>query len=177
MANIGITGGGKLGSVLADIAKVGKPELRVGFLAGKTEADGTPVPLVAFWNEFGTKHAPPRPFFRNMVADKGKAWPGEVAKVLKATGYDGPRTLLLMGERIKGQLQQSIVALTTPPLAASTILRKGGGSQASLAKARANAAKLGVAGPDKPLIDTGTMLNSVDYVVTDGSTVTTSGTP
>ncbi len=25
--------------------------------------DGTPVPLVAFWNEYGTRTAPPRPFF------------------------------------------------------------------------------------------------------------------
>jgi hypothetical protein len=49
-----------------------------------------------------------------------------------------------MGAGIAGQLRQSIIDLVAPPLAPSTIKRKGF---------------------DKPLIDQGIMLSSVDYEV------------
>ena len=49
-----------------------------------------------------------------------------------------------MGQGISGQLKQSIVDTNEPPLAASTIARKGFA---------------------KPLVDTGHMLQSVDYEV------------
>ena len=159
MANYGFVGGGKLLQKLEDTVKVtaGKPVLRVGFLEGKTEADGTPVPMVAAWNEFGDgSKRPPRPFFRNMIAAKGGKWPDEIAKILPTTGFDATKTLLLMGVRISGQLRQSIVDLVSPPLAPSTIARKSRGGVKKVA---------GAFGPEKPLVDTGTMLNSVDYEV------------
>jgi len=159
MADYGFTGGDLLLKKLEGLAKVtdGKPVLRVGFLEGKTEADGTPVPMVAAWNEFGdgTKR-PPRPFFRNMIAAKGKAWPDEIAKILPTAGFDAVKTLLLMGMRISGHLRQSIVDTNSPPLAPSTIARKSRGGFKKVA---------GAFGPEKPLVDTGTMLNSVDYEV------------
>ena len=116
----------------------------VGFMEGATYPDGTPVPSVAFWYEFGTITSPPRPFFRTMIEKESGTWPEKMAKMAKATKYDGEAVLGLMGEDIKGALQQSINDLTQPELAESTKERKGF---------------------DKPLIDTGHMLNSVDYVV------------
>lgn len=141
-----VTGGDKLANALAEIAsklKDGKT-LNVGFLEGATYPDGTSVAFVAAMNEFGHSNAPPRPFFRNMIHDKSPEWPAAIAGLLKSTDMDVNKTLMLTGEAIKGQLQHSINTLTSPPLAQSTIDRKG---------------------HDKPLIDTSTMVNSVDYEV------------
>lgn len=141
-----VTGGDKFANALAIIAsKLGDGKtLRVGFLEGGTYPDGTSIPFVAALNEFGTSRMPPRPFFRNMVNDKSGEWPTAIAGLLKSTDMDVDKTLMLTGEAIKGQLQESINSLTSPPLAQSTIDRKG---------------------HSKPLIDTSVMVNSVDYKV------------
>ena len=130
---------------LEDIArKMGGGEVAVGFMAGATYPDGTPVAAVAFWNEYGGPGRQPRPFFRQMIAKESPTWPGKMAKLAKATDYDGDKVLALMGEDIKGALQQSINEFQSPPLAPSTIEAKGFA---------------------KPLIDTSHMLNSVTYEV------------
>lgn len=128
MANV--TGGDKLQAYLTEIAgnmtNAGNdPSVRVGFLESASYPNGQSVATVAFWNEFGNGKAPPRPFFRRMIKANAKAWPDEIATVLKSSGYDAAKTLKLMGERIAGQLRQAIVDLVDPALAASTIARKG----------------------------------------------------
>lgn len=146
--DIGLTGGEKLTDRLSRIgdALQRQATLRVGFLEGATYPDGTSVPLVAASQEFGTKHIPPRPFFRTMIKQYSSQWPDQIATLLRNSNYDANGTLLRMGEVIKGELQQSIKDLTSPPLAPATIKRKGFA---------------------KPLIDTGHMLQSVDYEVTE----------
>ncbi|AWB21235.1 hypothetical protein DA075_10185 [Methylobacterium currus] len=143
-----VKGGMALERRLGELAaKLGDgPTLSVGFLEGSTYPDGTSVPMVAATQEFGApaRNIPPRPFFRLMVADKSPGWSTSLAATLKATNYDPKAALGLMGEGIKGQLQQSILDLNSPPLSPKTIARKGF---------------------DKPLVDTSVMLNSVDYVV------------
>lgn len=146
-----ISGGAKLDGYLKRLAKkVATPgTLRVGFLEGRTYPDGTSVPLVAAIQNFGApaRWIPPRPFFSNMIADKAAGWGPALGKILEANGNDGAAALALMGEGIKGQLQQSIRDTNAPPLAESTIARKGF---------------------EKPLVDTGLMLNSVDFEVKEG---------
>jgi hypothetical protein len=141
-----LEGGDKLKAALAALAaKVSKPgTLNVGFLEGATYPDGTPVALVAFWNEFGTKRIPPRPFFRHMIAAESGHWGKDLGAMLLSTAYDVDRSLKFMGEEIKGELQQSIIDTNSPPNAPSTIARKGF---------------------SKTLIDTGHMQNSIDYEV------------
>jgi hypothetical protein len=129
---------------LKEIAAKMRGSLEVGFLEGATYSDGTPVASVAFWNEFGNGSAPPRPFFRTMIAKESPEWPARMAALAKSTNNDGLKMLALMGEDIDGALKQSINDFTTPALAASTIKRKGF---------------------DKPLIDTSHMLNSTGYRV------------
>ena len=46
--------------------------VRVGVLENATYPDGTPVAMVAFWNEYGTKTSPVRAFFRTTVSDQKK---------------------------------------------------------------------------------------------------------
>lgn len=146
-----LSGGAKMRAKLDEIASrlSSGGTLRVGFLEGATypakpHAKSLNVATVAFWNEFGTINAPPRPFFRRMIAAKSPRWGEALAKIAKASGYNSKRTLALMGTGIKDQLVKSIVDFTTPPLAPSTIKRKGF---------------------SKPLIDTGVMQRSVDFEV------------
>ncbi|WP_210461680.1 hypothetical protein [Pantoea ananatis] len=145
------SGGDALQKKLAEIAeRIGDPKtLRVGFLEGATYPDGESVAMVAAANEFGGPgmNRPPRPFFRRMLAEKSPQWGDDLGKIALAVNYDASALFGLMGERIKEQLQGSIRDFTDPVLAQSTIQRKGF---------------------DKPLIDTGHMLNSVDYDVKDG---------
>lgn len=164
---ISISGGEKLKAHLAKIASQlsSGGVVKVGFLKGATyPADiddrktvkgkhrkrvaGLSVAQVAFWNEFGTSRAPPRPFFRNMIAEKSPQWGDQMGAVAKANDYDSQATLQLMGEGIKDQLVTSINEFKSPPLAPSTIERKGF---------------------SKPLIDTAVMIRAVDYEVVTGA--------
>jgi len=134
----GFSGGAKLEAILRDTAKKladGKT-LRVGFLESEKYPDGTPVAQVAFWNEYGTVKAPPRPFFREMIAAKSGRWGGALGKALVANGNDTTAALSLVGTGIKDQLTQAVVEFQSPGNAQSTIMAKGF---------------------DKPLIDTGQM--------------------
>lgn len=143
-----ISGGEKLEKRLQEMARnIGKPAtLSVGFLEGATYPDGTSVAMVAAIQNFGAtaRGIPPRPFFSNMVADKSPEWPEALGKILVAKNYDASGSLELMGQGIKGQLQQEIVDTNSPPLSPVTVARKG---------------------TAKPLVDTGHMLASVDYIV------------
>jgi hypothetical protein len=143
-----ISGGKKLEAALRDLArKVSSGgTLRVGFLEGATYPDGKPVAMIAAIQEFGAPKAgiPPRPFFRNMIDAKSPEWPKAIAGLLKSNGMDSHKALQLAGEAIAGQLRQSIVDTNEPPLKPATIRRKGS---------------------EKPLVDTGHMLNSVDYEI------------
>jgi hypothetical protein len=130
--------------------RVSRPAtLRVGFLENATYPDGKLVAMVAAIQEFGAPRAniPPRPFFRNMIAKKSREWPSAVAGLLAANDYDLARSLDQAGFAIAGQLRQSIQQTNSPPLAPSTIDRKGF---------------------SKPLVETGHMLNSVDHEVVRG---------
>ena len=119
--------------------------LKVGFLSGATYPDGTPVALVAAVQNFGapSRGIPPRPFLDQVKAAHENEWPVQLAKLIEA-GDDPVTALGKMGEIMKGQIQQSIRDTDSPPLKPATVRRKGF---------------------DKPLIDTGHMLNSVDYAV------------
>lgn len=133
-----------LNEIGANISKAST--LRVGFLEGATYPDGKPVAMIAAIQEFGAPRAgiPPRPFFRNMIAAKSPEWPAAIGELLVANNYDLARTWAMTGEAIAGQLRQSIVDTNSPPLAQSTIDRKGF---------------------SKPLIEHGIMINAVDYRV------------
>jgi hypothetical protein len=143
-----IRGGEKFEAAMEDLARrLGRPAtLKVGFLENATYPDGKPVAMIAAINEYGapSRGQPARPFFRRMINAKQGEWPAAIAGVLRANGNDVEKSLNIAGASIAGQLRQSIDDLVDPPLAASTIARKGF---------------------DKPLIDTSHMLKSVDHEV------------
>lgn len=174
-----LSGGDKLKRKLADIAKsMGGGSVSVGFMSGSTYPDGTPVAAVAFWNEYGHGGqfpAPPRPFFRRMIAKESPGWAVTMARLAKATNYNGVQVLGIMGNDIKGALQQSIIDLTDPALSPTTLmLRKLYGNDTSSVRARdvLHAQELVAQGEQgatgtqaKPLIHTGHLINSVDFEV------------
>ena len=86
-----ITGGSKLEAALRDMAaKVSNPAtLRVGWLENSTYPDGTPTAMVAAIVEYGRPSIgqPPRPAFRNMIADKSGEWPAAIAGLLKSNKH------------------------------------------------------------------------------------------
>lgn len=146
MASLRSTGGlTKYLDKIGNTAK-GQPKVKIGFLAGATYPSGLSVAQVASWNEFGdpAHNRPARPFFRQMIAAKKSTWGDAIALQLKATGFDVPATLDRVGQGIGGQLAQSIRDFTDPPLAPSTVAKKGFA---------------------KPLVDTAVMLRSIDHEV------------
>jgi len=148
MASIELKSSGKLQSTLDRMLKKlrkGKT-LDVGFMSDATYPDGTPVAMVAAIQNYGAPAAgiPARPFFSNMVREKSPEWGESLGEVLKANDYDSDAAMKAMGLGIEGQLQDSIRATNSPPLAEATVDRKGF---------------------NKPLIDTAHLLNSVQSAV------------
>jgi hypothetical protein len=137
----------RLGEIAAKLG--GGPTLSVGFMEGATYPDGTSVAMVAATQEFGApaRNIPPRPFFRQTIAEHSPAWGGAIAKLLAANNYDVNLTLQMTGESIKGQIQDTIASFSSVPLSPKTIKAKGF---------------------DKQLIETDNMINSVDWTVDRG---------
>jgi len=137
----------KKGSLVDALAKYKdmNSSVRVGILEDARYPDGTPVAMVAFWNEYGTATTPSRPFFRAVVNEQRKNWVLSVKNLMKL--HEDPKKVMgLMGEHMKGQIVQSIVDWSDPPNAAYTVAKKGF---------------------NKPLIDTGQMSRSVNYEVNE----------
>ncbi len=138
-------GGKKLQRLLREAGKGGVSGVKVGFFSTAKYQDGTPVAAVAAWNEFGTETIPERPFFRNALAESERS----VGRILQA-GLDTKKMVVdeqlagRVGAHVQGQIQESITALKEPPNAPETVRRKGSSD---------------------PLMDTGTLRNSVSWEV------------
>jgi hypothetical protein len=149
MASVEIKGGEELQRRLAEIARglTSATELRVGFLSGSTEADGTSIPMLAAIHNWGApaKGIPPRPFFSNMVEENQAGWADLVAEGLKRSDGDAKRALEFAGQVMTEQLQAAIISGGFAPLKPATVARKGFAT---------------------PLIDTGSLLASVGSEVT-----------
>lgn len=132
----------RLKAVLTGIDGV---QVRVGWFEGTTEPNGTPTAYVAAIHEFGAPRAgiPARPFMRPTIANNQAAWMQEFAAIARKSltgGLDPVHAMDQMGLRIAGEVKQSIRAVTSPPLKPQTVKRKG---------------------HNKPLVESGTMLQTV----------------
>ncbi len=165
--------------VLKNIAeRMGGGRIQVGFLEGATYPDGTPVAAVAYWDEFGhggNFPAPPRSFFRTMIAKESPQWGKKMAALAKATNFNGLLVLKLMGEDIAGALKQSIIDTNEPPLNATTLILRAKfwtNPQAITIRDVVDAQRAAAKGEEpaagtqaKPLVWTGHMLDSVGWEV------------
>lgn len=125
-------------------------QLKVGFIDGATYPDGTPVAMVAATNEYGNpvNNQPPRPFFRNAIAEHESEWLDTISRGLEK-GLPIDDVLAVVGERAVGDVVQSIATLMDPPLSPATIASR---------KSKGNSST-------KPLVDTKVMIRDVHYEV------------
>lgn len=170
-------GGDAMSKYLADLSSKMKGQVDIGFMSDATyggSENNLPVAQVAFWNEFGTASAPPRPFFRSMIAKDSPKWGGMIARGIKAD-LSGRELLENMGEEVAGALQQSIRDTNAPALSPVTLMlrkmKKGdrfqkiNGAMVGEAAARVKAGESYDGVSTKPLIDTSQMLDAVTYKV------------
>jgi hypothetical protein len=178
------SGGEALEAKLKEIIqRVGQPKgVRVGVLEGATYPDeeNTPVAMVAAIQEFGAPNVgiPPRPFFRTTVEKHKGHWPEDLGKIAVATDYDIDRTLGLMGTMIKEEIQDAIRETMEPALSPVTVMLRGmrsnnsdlkiNGTTVAEARARVDQGLTNYGASSKPLIDTGHLLNSIEYEIKSG---------
>lgn len=138
----------KVGSLSAALSKYKEmnASVRVGVLENATYPDGTPVAMVAFWNEYGTRTSPVRAFFRTTVSENKKNWVLSVQNLMKMHN-DPKRVMGLIGVHMQEQIVQSINTWSDPPNSAYTIAKKGF---------------------DKPLVETGVLMRSIKSEVGEG---------
>ncbi len=138
----------RVGSLSAALSKYKdmNASVRVGVLENATYPDGTPVAMVAFWNEYGTRTSPVRAFFRTTVSEQKKNWVLSVQNLMKI--HSDPKQVMgLIGVHMQEQIVQSINTWSDPPNSAYTIAKKGS---------------------SKPLIETGVLMRSIKSEVGEG---------
>ncbi len=142
---INLTGEGRrFEQMLRELAE---QEVRIGFQRGDaSEEDGMDICDIAMWNELGTEHIPSRPFLRKSVDENESEINAflESGKECILRGASARQVLSDIGMFQKDLIQEKITEGNFTPNAASTIRKKGS---------------------DKPLIDTGRMRQSVNYVI------------
>ena len=151
-------------SDLADkINQLTKQKVKVGWFENMKYPDTLePVAQVAMKNEFGIG-VPARPFMRPAIVDNKQKWGTSAIiqaknfvndRIDKSGVYDGIGSIMI------ADIQEAIIAVQEPPLAASTIEKR---------RARYNmtASEPTPVTLTKPLIDTGKMIASVSMQVTD----------
>ena len=139
--------------------KKGEDHVKVGIVSGNNGEyeDGQSVADIAAINEFGTETIPPRPFMRQTMELHGSSIEKFIQKELKKI-WDGKQTrkfaLARLGEFVKNKMKSTIRNGSFAPNAAST-------QYAKTSKANRKKGKL----KNRPLINTGQLINSIDYEV------------
>lgn len=131
--------------------KIGIPENAT--YSGETAEAGTPVFPIAAAQEFGAPGIPQRSFIRSTVARRNKHWIALAVAWVKARPADFEGAFNVVGLEGAKDMQAAINAGIDPPSAPETIARK-------LKRGRKN--------PNTPLIDTGTLQESIDYEMLGG---------
>lgn len=145
----------KFSDIEKQLNLLAKWKLVVQFNEDNTESNGVKVELIAMWLEYGKEsfnvHYPARPFWRSAID-------GNIQRIMNRFKFNANQVALGkmqarqcfedIGKQVVEYIRKSILQGSFAPLSESTLLAralKGSGT--------------------KPLIDTGTMLNSLEYVV------------
>lgn len=136
----------KLKRIARNMSKLDGLQIKVGVLRNAgSYPDGTKVVDVAVWNELGEGNMPPRAFigdtFRVQRTEIRKIKAELVRRVMLGT-MSVSTVAQATGNWYKGIVQRSITNTAWAPNAPMTIARKGS---------------------SKPLVDTGRLLNSIDW--------------
>lgn len=128
------------------LKELGQLEVRIGIQQGETSKEGVDLVDIAMFNELGTVHIPSRPFLRDSVDANGEQINNFLQCMKKELlrGRTAEDVLKKIGVFQKGLVQGQIVKGDFAPNSEETIRRKGS---------------------DTPLVDTGRMRQSVNYVI------------
>lgn len=155
-----------------------KQAVKAGVLDKATYVDGQTVAQVAFDNEYGTKKARPRPFFRNAVSGNKEKWMATLVESMKTTDFDIQKSLGLVGQQMVNDIIESIEKGSFAPNSPVTLLLKDRFpktpediTEADVQQAIDDVRKgIGPKGThNKPLVWTGKLLSSIKYKVDDES--------
>lgn len=135
---------------------------KVGWFPAAKYEDGTPVAMVAIVQEFGStkRKIPPRPYMRVAQAAHEQEWKLTARKLAQAVALGQvPPDALMKGVTMaaEGAIRQEIAKVLTPPLSERTI--------AARKRRLAKGTKIKGKGIEKPLVDTGVMLNTLSSQV------------
>lgn len=139
--------------ILKELRKLNRVFVKVGILSSAGTIDGVAVAQYATWNENGVAgkgkwKIPPRPFIKGWATTKSEEIKNTITKLYGqvASGQMSANTALnSLGVYAKSGIQAYIRQGNFVPNSPVTIMLKGS---------------------SKPLIDTGTMRNNVNYEVT-----------
>ena len=129
-----------------ELRKLAELEVRVGFQGDQKYEDGTSIAEVAAYNEFGSSDTPERPFMRQSFENHESELQAacDLVNLQLSRGSSAEGALQQLGVVAKSLVQDEIVNGDFAPNAESTIRKKGS---------------------EQPLIDTGTMRQSVNFVI------------
>lgn len=156
-------------------------ETKVGIFDTAKYPDGISAAQVAYWNEFGTKTAPPRPVFRPVFTkseNKVRELAAFGAKKILDGSLDGKQAMELIGEFVQGEIINEYAAITSPPLSQITLGARLYRLQGKPVTGRTigeiarllHEGKLDVSGvKSKPLNDTGYMISQVTHMTEKSS--------
>lgn len=155
VASVKVSGGDKWKKALSPYVKGNGIHVNVGILegatySGETTEAGTPVAAIAAIHEFGGGDVPPRSFMRSTVEKRQDEWIKAAVAYLKNNPTKIHQAFAVIGELASKGMQEAIEAGIPPALSEETIERKR---------------KRGKQKPDLPLVDTGTMQESINYEV------------
>lgn len=137
--------------LLRELETLKRKQVRIGLQRGKKHKGKNQADLVdiAVYNEFGTSSIPARPFFAQTVEQQGE-FLTEFSSELAGRLVDGTETaesvLKKIGTAAKGAVQYQITNGGFVPNAPATVKRKKS---------------------DQPLIDTGLMRQSIQFIICD----------
>ena len=128
------------------LKKLSELEVQVGFQGDDAYEGGTSTAEVAAYNELGSSDTPARPFMKQSFENHEDELRAACERVNATitSGGSVEQALNALGVAVKGLIQTEIVDGDFAENAPSTIKKKGS---------------------DRPLIDTGTMRQSVNYVI------------
>ena len=145
-----------LAEIRKQIASLSRLGIKAGIVEGSGSQDGVNIAQYAAWNEYGVPGKkklwaiPPRPFIRGWVennAEQIKATQERLLKRVSEGKMDAETAIKRLGEFARSGIKRYIRDGNFTPNADITKRRKGS---------------------SQPLIDTGTMRNSVSYEIVRG---------
>ena len=140
------------------VRMTGGISVKAGILEGATNNEtGESVAAYAAYNEFGTANIPSRPFMRKTCDEKADTWVEGLGRMI-GNGRSPEDAMKLLGMRMADDIIETIASNMPPPNSPETIASK-------TKKVVGKKAKAGESHVPGTLIDTGSMIASVNYEV------------